>query len=212
VGQYVALTAAHCVEEQEVGEDTELIIPLLRTGRPVQGKCERHPWFSVDDRADLALCVFEGEFRADEIEKVSTIPTRLTKGTRLIFSGNGCKLRKCGGQTSAGSGGEPKSGRFRVLTPPRTGDPTFMTVGRSLLGESSYCFGDSGGPVCTKDGQWLVGIGQSTCVDDKRWKSLVTNLSEPATVQWMCEWFWMDEEKREIEGLDCPRPKKQPAS
>jgi hypothetical protein len=214
VGSRVLLTAEHCLDASQGST-----ITLLKGGETRRGQCDSFPvdaagQDAAGQGADLALCQLEESSKAfppEEIEKVSTDIGRLAKGSRLLFTGCGCNEGACRDRTERCPPDGQRGGRITARHATSQTSFTFSTKSRVLLGKVFISGGDSGGPVCTRDGDWLVGVVREGCEDDKKWRAVMTSLASRETVQWMCRWVGNDGE-RTIEGLNCPEGARRPAS
>jgi hypothetical protein len=209
VGPHVLLTAAHCVDST-----LEREIALLKGGETRKGECDFFEPGEAGEVGDLALCQLDSSskpFPPEEVETVSTDLARIARRSRLLFTGCGCNEGACGDGTENCPPEGQRGGRLKAYRDPARTSLTFSARSRVFLGKVFISGGDSGAPVCTKDGDWLVGIVRAGCDNNRKSRGVVNNLAAEATVRWMCGWQVGNSDRR-IEGLDCPAESTGPTS
>jgi hypothetical protein len=133
VGEKAALTAAHCVDDQNQIV-LELYVGLQRM--EVTGSCDLHPDYSTNDSADVALCLLRPAVTTvAEFETLELSPV-LAVGRPVRILGFGCMDKE---MTPI----DPVLAQGDAIV---SALPTADTLTASVKGGVALCPGDSGGP------------------------------------------------------------------
>jgi hypothetical protein len=185
VGERVAITAAHCIEDGGAGT-------LISHNQQIAVVCHRHPVYEdvelTDDSKreqaspDFALCVLHESLPGGSYERIDIEGKGIVQKNKVHLLGFGC-TEPGGGDGSFGVlyEGDPNIGA--VPTPPK--DYYTATVGSTAL-----CRGDSGGGAyqftnAAKTRRVLVGINSRGNLSTA---SLLSTTYLPGFVSWAREW------------------------
>jgi hypothetical protein len=191
VGDRVAITAAHCVDNGGAGSID------LGNGAPlISAVCTHHPSFNpssdncstvntVGCEPDVALCLSQSSLTAAgmKYEVIQTDRSKIREDTSMVLLGFGCTTQ---GGTDYGTLYWGGGGIRRLSVDPSTGpDDAFMIVD----GGAVLCPGDSGGGNFDQESpssRFVIGIGARS--NSAEQYSRLVQTSDTRIVDWLNKW------------------------
>lgn len=144
VGQQVALTAAHCVDDNEGGS-------IKLGGVKYQVTCRRHPQYDTDYTKDYALCVTDKVISGRTYEVINTSIAYPQVNHPVTLLGFGCTE---GGHNRNYPMLYRSTEAHVVARPVETANS--MANFFKIKGKSAVCYGDSGGAAYI----YIGGVGR----------------------------------------------------
>jgi hypothetical protein len=182
IGDRVILSAAHCIENNSVGEIS------ISQNQKFLIRCERHPAYNPivatgkdNFSKDFALCWTEKPMTGFPVERVSSSFQDTRVGAKIRLLGYGC--------TQSGGFDEKfgvlYSGQAKVTRVPASKDDIHMIT----VGDAVICYGDSGGGAYAdpdrRNGRSLIGVNSRTDAITNSW---ISSTATDAFMNWAMDW------------------------